>query len=268
MSQVKFGHHVVMAMQREQAFWWPWVSVPHIAPPTTRMFKEALMAMDAECTAGRENSQRFSNFIEVIKEALREGYQDFCGWAKPNLFQQKSDLMDRLVEGKLELCLAVALDDHLLPLLAAQGLTYNVHVVKKGEDRHAITVYAEKETCCGLQLIWAVAIQTKMVLVESLEQLAGLAVAKALGERGEEGLMALDCAGRQKEVVRRLMDKKEVVKQEDQVGKQEKECELLGEVESVEGMQLSVRDESLEGEHLEDLIETLLVDLMELVVKE
>ena len=106
-----------------------------------------------------------------------------------------------MVEGKLELCLAVALDDHLLPLLAAQGLTYNVHVVKKGEDRfvvvrglcktlhhkcftlfascrHAITVYAEKETCCGLQLIWAVAIQTKMVRVESLEQLAGLAVAK------------------------------------------------------------------------------------------
>ena len=78
--------------------------------------------------------------------------------------------------------------------------------------------------------------------------------------------MALDCAGRQKEVVRRLMDKKEVVKQEKQVGKQEKG--LLGDVESVEGMQLSVRDESLEGEHLEDLIETLLVDLMELVVKE
>ena len=51
--------------------------------------------------------------------------------------------------------------------------------------------------------------------------------------------MALDCAGRQKEVVRRLMDKKEVVKEEKQVekqvGKQEKGCELLGEVESVEG---------------------------------
>ena len=43
---------------------------------------------------------------------------------------------------------------------------------------------------------------------------------------------------------------------------------MLGEVESMEGMQLSVRDESLEGEHLADLIETLLVDLMELVVKE
>ena len=33
--------------------------------------------------------------------------------------------------------------------------------------------------------------------------------------------MALDCAGRQKEAVRRLMDKKEVVKQEKEVGKQE-----------------------------------------------
>ena len=84
---------------------------------------------------------------------------------------------------------------------------------------------------------------------------------KALGERGEEGLMALDCAGRQREAVRQLMDKKEVEKQE-------KGCELLGEVKSVEGTQLSVRDESLEGEHLEDIIETLLVDLMELVVKD
>ena len=53
--------------------------------------------------------------------------------------------------------------------------------------RHAITVYAEKETCCGLQLIWAVAFQTKVVLVESLEQLAGLAVAKVR--------LALICAG-------------------------------------------------------------------------
>ena len=52
---------------------------------------------DAECTAGRENSRRFSNYIEVIKEALREGYQDFNGWVKPYLFQQTPDLMDRLV---------------------------------------------------------------------------------------------------------------------------------------------------------------------------
>ena len=91
---------------------------------------------------------------------------------------------------------------------------------------------------------------------------------KALGDRGEKGLMALDCAGRQKEVVRRVMDKKEVVKQEKEVGKQVKGCELLGKVEGMEGLQLSVRDESSEGELLEDLIETLLVDLMELVVKE
>ena len=73
--------------------------------------------------------------------------------------------------------------------------------------------------------------------------------------------MALDCAGRQKEAVRQLMDKKKVMKQE-------KGCELLGKVESVEGLQLSLRDENSEGEHLEDLIESLLVDLMELVVKE
>ena len=85
--------------------------------------------------------------------------------------------------------------------------------------------------------------------------------------------MASDCASRQKEAVRQLMDKKEVVKQEKEMGekeegKQEKGCELLGKVESVEGLQLSLRDENSEGEHLKGLIETLLVDLMELVVKE
>ena len=58
---------------------------------------------------------------------------------------------------------------------------------------------------------------------------------KALGERGEEGLMALDCAGRQKETVRQLMDKEEVVRQKKEVGKQEEGCELLGKVESEEG---------------------------------
>ena len=56
--------------------------------------------------------------------------------------------------------------------------------------------------------------------------------------------MALDCAGRQREAVRQLMDKKEE-------GKQEKGCELLGKVESVEGLLLSVRGESSEGEHLD-----------------
>ena len=77
---------------------------------------------------------------------------------------------------------------------------------------------------------------------------------KALGERGEEGLMALDCAGRQKEAVRQLMDKKEVEKQEKEEWKQEKGCGLLRKVESVEGLQLSVRGESSGGEHLEDII--------------
>ena len=64
------------------------------------------------------------------------------------------------------------------------------------------------------------------------------------------------------------MGEKEAEKQEKEVEKQERGCELLGKVESVEGLQLSARDESSEGEHLEDLIETLLLDLMELVVKE
>ena len=43
--KVNFGHHVVLSMQKEQAFWWPWVTVPHIAPPSPARFKEALEAM-------------------------------------------------------------------------------------------------------------------------------------------------------------------------------------------------------------------------------
>ena len=114
-----------------------------------------------------------------------------------------------MVEGKLELCLAISLDCFLLPLLMAQGLTYNVLVVKRGMKSHKITVYAERETCCTLHLIWAVSFETKVVDLDSLEQLAGLAVAKAIGVRRERGLEELDCAGKQKEVVRLLMDKQD-----------------------------------------------------------
>ena len=120
--------------------------------------------------------------MDVIKAAIREGYKDFSGWKGLEATQQKPGLVERLAEGRLELCLALSLDSFLLPLLMAQGLSYNVVVAGKGDNnKHMITVYAEKETCCTLQLIWAVSFESKRVLLDSLEQLAGLAVAKALG---------------------------------------------------------------------------------------
>jgi len=200
MPQVNFGHHVVLSMQKEQAFWWPWVTVPRISPPSQAMFRKALQAMDANSEVRRACSSRFSNYVDVIKAAIREGYQDFNGWAEEGPGGEKA-------VGKLELCFAISLDCFLLPLLMAEGLTYNVVVVKKGENSHKITVYAERETCCYLKLIWAVSFETKVVELDSLEQFAGLAVAKAIGVRGERGLEELDCAGKQKEVVRLLMDK-------------------------------------------------------------
>jgi len=159
MLQVKFGHHVVLSMENEQAFWWPWVTVPHIAPPSPARFKEALEAMDNNSEVRRECASRFTNYVDVIKEAIRQGYQDFSVWAEQKVAHGL--MMDRLVEGKLELCLAMSLDCFLLPLLMAQGLTYNVLVVKRGAKSHKITVYAERETCCTLQLIWAVSFETK-----------------------------------------------------------------------------------------------------------
>jgi len=249
MPQVNWGHHVVLTMQKEQAFWWPWITVPHIAPPTPDRFKEALEAMDNNNEVRRECASRFSNYVDVIKEAIREGYRDFSGWKEHKAAQQERGLMmERLLEGKLELCLAISLDCFLLPLLMAQGLTYNVLVVKRGVKSHKITVYAERETCCTLQLIWAVSFETKVVDLDSLEKVAGLAVAKAIGVRRERGLEELDCAGKQKEVVRLLMDKQdeEVVSRggegdgadrddvEDQSGEVESENDnqMLGEFEA------------------------------------
>jgi len=211
MLQVNLGQHVVLSVQQEQAFWWPWTTVPHICSPSPEKFREALKSMDINSEFRKECSARFSNYVDVIKAAIREGYKDFSGWKGLEATQQKPGLVERLAEGRLELCLALSLDSFLLPLLMAQGLSYNVVVVGKGDNnKHMITVYAEKETCCTLQLIWAVSFETKVVELDSLEQLAGLAVAKALEDRGEMGLEELDCAGKQKEVVRLLMDKQEI----------------------------------------------------------
>ena len=165
---------------------------------------------DSNSEVRRECASRFSNYVDVIKEAIREGYQDFSGWKENKTAQQEPSLMmEGLVEGKLELFLAISLDCFLLPLLMAQGLTYNVFVVKRGMKSHKITVYAERETCCTLQLIWAVSFETKVVDLDSLEKVSGLAVVKAIGVRRERGLEELDCAGKQKEVVRLLMDKQD-----------------------------------------------------------
>jgi len=237
MAQVNSGYHVVLTMQKEQAFWWTWVTVPHIAPPSPARFREALEALGTNSEVKRECSARFSSYVDVIREAIREGYQDFRGWVEHLAEQQEPVLTERIVEAKLELSLAVSLDCFLLPLLMVQGLTYNVFVVKRGENSHKITVYAEKETCCTLQLIWAVSFETQVMELDSLEQVAGLAVAKAIGVRGERGLEELDCAGKQKEVVRLLMDKQDeevdVSKggdgvDRDEVGDQSEEGGLLG----------------------------------------
>ena len=43
--KVIFGHHVVLSMKQEQAFWWPWTTVPHICLPSPERFREALKSM-------------------------------------------------------------------------------------------------------------------------------------------------------------------------------------------------------------------------------
>ena len=131
----------------------------------------------------------------VIKNVIREGYGEF--------------LKEGLAEDQLKQRLDVSLDRWLHHPLMAQGLTYHFGVVKTWENQHTITVYGKRKISSDLILnrAWVVGFEAKVVLLDSLEQLAGLAVAKSLGVRGEEGLEKLDCAGKLKEVVRLLMDK-------------------------------------------------------------
>ena len=129
----------------------------------------------------------------VIKNVIREGYGEF--------------LKEGLAEDQLKQRLDVSLDRWLHHPLMAKGLTYQLGVVKKGENKHTITVYGKRKQCSALLSSCAIGFEAEVFFLDSLEQLAGLAVAKSLGVRGEEGLEKLDCAGKQKEVVRLLMDK-------------------------------------------------------------
>ena len=45
LQQVNLGQHVVLSVQQEQAFWWPWTTVPHICSPSPEKFREALKSM-------------------------------------------------------------------------------------------------------------------------------------------------------------------------------------------------------------------------------
>ena len=129
---------------------------------------------------------------------------------------KKEDIWSELKQ--LECCLRARFDHYLVPLLRAIGLTFsptqpNLFVGLEGRSDYRIVVFAEKKVDGGVsEHPWAVCLVTKVVEVDSLEKLAGLAVAKALNRgRGEEGLKQLECSEIQKEIVGEFLDREEKV---------------------------------------------------------
>jgi len=220
MSQVNFGHHLVLTLKKESEVWprpWGWLWDPDVMPlPSRESYQEAVQAL-GKTELGRKCAKRFSSFVEVIQEGTREGYMEFqaalkkleCAGAK------KGDAGRGLKQ--LESCLRLRFDKYLVPLLEAIGLTFcptqpNLFVGPESGGDYRIIVFADKKVDRLSQHPWAVCLVTKVVVLDSLEKLAGLAVAKALGGKGEEGLERLECSAIQKEIVGAFFDKKEKMK--------------------------------------------------------
>ena len=150
-----------------------------------------------------------NRYSKVIKEGTREGYRDFQAQLKKPEYTgaRKGDARRELKQ--LESCLRLRFDRYLVPLFEAVGLTFrptqpNLFIGPETGRDYRIIVFAEKKAGGHP---WAVCLVSKVVVLDSLEKLAGLAVAKAL--RGEEGLERLECSEIQKEIVGGLLDRPE-----------------------------------------------------------
>ena len=193
----------------------------------------------------------------MIKDGTREGFRDFqAKFKRPcSAGARKVDIWVDLK--LLECCLRMRFDLYLVPLLKAIGPTFsptqpNLFVGLEGVSDYRIVVFAEKKVDGVFQHPWAVCLVTKVVEVDSLEKLAGLAVAKALNRgRGEEGLKQLECSVIQKEIVRGFLDKEEKVKDceiQMQGGLNESNCKTEEEEDTSEKLEKGSDDMKSDGE--------------------
>ena len=153
--------------------------------------------------------------MDVIKDGTREAHKDFQNGLKKTKCDGAEKGCGRKDLKQLEKCLRIHFDHYLVPLLEAIGLSFSPDQpglfvgLETGSD-YRIIVFAQKKADGFPQHpCWAVCLETKMVALDSLEKLAGLALAKLLGGRGERGLGQLECAETQREIIKELLDKKE-----------------------------------------------------------
>jgi len=189
MSQVKFGHRMVFTLLEKSAIEREWTGSDGFsrsrtffwAPrPAVGRYQKALEAMGTSTEKGKECLERFSSFVDIVADAIKKAYF-------------KVGRVEGKVGGRFNTEFKSHLDDQLChflaPLLETQGQKFCVDLVEKGEHEFRVTVNAEKGSYDhslpgSYSLYWAVSIKVTIVEVNTLEETAGLVVAKALGFEG------------------------------------------------------------------------------------
>jgi len=208
MSQVKFGHRVAFTLLERSAIEREWAGSDGVsrsrtffwAPrPAVGRYQKALETMGTSTEKGKECLERFSSFVDIIADAVKKAYY-------------KVGRVEGKVGDRFNTEFKSHLDDQLChflaPLLETQGQKFCVDLVEKGEHEFGVTVDAEKGSFDhslpgSYSLYWAVSIKVTIVEVNTLEETAGLVVAKALGCDGcvKGKIDQLELPGKLKEVI-------------------------------------------------------------------
>ena len=177
-----------------------------------KLVSDGLCSILKSTRTGRERLLS-SDLAEVIKKATREAFfkcEQMLGagtstdrwefWFRRILHQQ--------VEG------------YLAQPLKTQGLRVCVRVMGGEEENHfKVCVTAERwkmtfeeddpdDPSIEANAVWGLTLEGKVLVADSLETEAAVVVAKALADRGEEGLSQLECPEKIKDLIRNFMDKK------------------------------------------------------------
>ena len=166
-----------------------------------------------------EYVKRLPSYKEVIKKAVR-----FFASRYPRKKESFTDTLLKFgLQRYLDSALSLPLKHQGMRIVVSQALKLYSFEGSKTKDvdknfMFGVTIFAESIETEERERkpVWGLTIETRRVLVNTLEKAAAVVVAKALGLRGEMGLEELDIAGKQKSIVREFLDKeeKEVVEEE------------------------------------------------------
>ena len=146
---------------------------------------------------------RFNSFVDIVAATIKEAYFKVEG--------MEGKVGDRL-NTEFKSHLDNLLCRYLAPLLETQDQKFFVDLVEKGEHEFRVTVAAEKGSYDyslpgSYSLYWAITIKVNIEELNTLEEAAGLVVAKAFGIEGcsKSKVDQLEIPGRLKEVIMRFL---------------------------------------------------------------